>query len=168
MLSVNGVKIYIDIYYEPLGIAFECDGYVFHAELITRDRFSFERMRIRSMAMKGITYIPFSYDELEKKTEACQAHLYMLFGRFESNANTTAFMDLKVQERELLRYMNRLDRKFGTQEAAECLKCCTKASRKILRALADKQLIHPLGSGTRRHHYYELTDQAREIIQMIR
>ncbi|WP_020620007.1 hypothetical protein [Paenibacillus daejeonensis] len=168
MQSVSGVKLYIDIYYEPLGIAFECDGYVVHAELITRERFTFERMRIRSMAMKGITYIPFSYDELEKKAEACQAYLYMLLGKFESTAKSPAFMNLKIQERELLRYMSRLDRKFNARDAAQCLNYSTKASRDILRTMTAKQLIHPAGLGTQRHHYYELTDRARELILAMR
>jgi hypothetical protein len=39
VLSQTGVKIYIDVFYEPLGLAFESEGYVVHAENITRERF---------------------------------------------------------------------------------------------------------------------------------
>ncbi|MCD9023040.1 hypothetical protein [Cohnella silvisoli] len=28
-------QVYIDVYYEPLAIAFECEGFVVHAEKIT-------------------------------------------------------------------------------------------------------------------------------------
>lgn len=72
LVSASGVKIYIDIFYEPLGLAFESEGYVAHAENITRDRFSFERARVRTIAMYGYKYIPFSWDELNKKPDACQ------------------------------------------------------------------------------------------------
>ena len=48
LISINGMRMFIDVFYEPLKLAFECEGYVVHAELITRDRFNFERMRIRT------------------------------------------------------------------------------------------------------------------------
>ena len=71
--SSSGYKIYIDVFYEPLGLAFECDGFIVHAELISRDRFDMERMRIRRIVACGFVYIPFSYDELDKKPEQCRA-----------------------------------------------------------------------------------------------
>ncbi|MFS0725857.1 hypothetical protein [Paenibacillus sp. 1P07SE] len=167
ILSINNVRIFIDIFYEPLGIAFECEGYVVHAEIISRDRFTFERMRIRSMVLKGYIYLPFTYDELEKNTEVCQRFLYTMLGKLGSNA-PAAFMALSVQERELLRHMSRMNRKISNRDVAECLKYSAKGSRDVLRAMLDKQLILPVGSGTRRHHYYELTDQARELLQTTR
>ena len=57
LVSTTGVKIYVDVFYEPLGIAFESEGFVVHAENITRNRFLFERMRIRTLAMYGYKYI---------------------------------------------------------------------------------------------------------------
>lgn len=168
MLSLNGVKLYIDVFYEPLGIAFECEGFVVHSENITRERFAFERMRVRSMTVRGYTYIPFTYDELEKKQDACQTYLYTLLGRFGSSVKSGALLELRVQERELLRHVNRLDRRFNAKDAAECLNYSTRASRDILHALVAKQLILPVGLGTQRHHYYELSDSARELLQTMR
>ncbi|WP_156926720.1 hypothetical protein [Cohnella panacarvi] len=39
-VGANGERNYIDVYYEPLAIGFECEGFVPHAETITRRRFS--------------------------------------------------------------------------------------------------------------------------------
>ncbi|MBB6676392.1 hypothetical protein [Cohnella lubricantis] len=48
-VSSSGVRIYLDAYCERLQLGLECDGFVAHGEMLTRDRFSFERMRVRSM-----------------------------------------------------------------------------------------------------------------------
>lgn len=37
IISTTGVKIYIDVFYEPLELGFESEGFVVHAEGITRD-----------------------------------------------------------------------------------------------------------------------------------
>ncbi len=81
MLSLSGVKIYGDVFHPKLRIVFEEDSFVTHAEKITRDRFSFERARARTVAILGYTYFPYSRDELEKKPSFCQRNLYELIGR---------------------------------------------------------------------------------------
>ncbi|MFS0726229.1 hypothetical protein [Paenibacillus sp. 1P07SE] len=165
IMGVTGAKLYIDVYYEPLGIAFECDGFVVHAELITRDRFMFERMRIRSMAMKGIVYVPFGYDELEKKPDACRRCVYQIAGSLNSS---TDYMALRVQEREMLRYALKLTRKFNARDVAQCLRYGERASREMLHSLVKKQLIRPYRAGNQRHHYYVLTSHGHEILQHLR
>lgn len=75
-----GVKIYIDTFFDPLGFGLESEGYVVHAESITRDRFSFEKMRVRTLALHGCRYIPFSRDELDKQPDACRRSFYELLG----------------------------------------------------------------------------------------
>jgi hypothetical protein len=37
LVSTTGVKIYIDVFFQPLGIAFESEEFVAHAENITRE-----------------------------------------------------------------------------------------------------------------------------------
>lgn len=80
---------------------FECDGYVPHVELMTRDRFSFERMRVRSFALIGYKYIPFSRDEMDKKPEMCRRAVYELIGRYGGGDR---LMELPVWMREVLRH----------------------------------------------------------------
>ena len=161
IIGINGVKIYLDVFYEPLGIVFECDGYVVHAELITRDRFMFERMRMRSIAMHGYSYFPFSYDELDKKTEACSRCIFELLGRLGAPVNDP-YEELSLQERELVRYVQKINRPFTMKDVAECLNKCHMTHRKYVALLIEKQLIIKLGTNKKRYHFYQLSDKARE------
>lgn len=164
ILGVNGIKLYLDVFYKPLGIVSECDGFVVHAETITRDRFMFERMRIRSMAMQGLIYVPFSYDELDKKPDACRSSMYELLGRLGASP-AADLMILSVQERELLRYVRTLDRAFNLKDVAQCLQQSPVTNRKYISQLVNKMLLRPKDANMQRHHYYELTDHARELFR---
>jgi len=160
--SLSGVTIYVDACYEPLKIAFESEGYVPHAETITRDRFSFERMRIRTLALYGYKYIPFSWDELEKHPADCQRSVYELLGRY-SYANSMIH-ELSVYERELLRYALWLNRPFRNEDAQQCLKLGEVTCRKVLKGLLEKKLIKPAGSGLIKIRWYELDERAMDYI----
>ncbi|MCC3376101.1 hypothetical protein [Cohnella sp. REN36] len=81
MVSLSGARISIDAFYEPLGIAFEAEGYVAHHERITRDRFSFEKMRIRTFGNCDYAFYPFSWDEMDKRPEVCRRAVCELLGR---------------------------------------------------------------------------------------
>lgn len=151
IISLTGVKIYIDAFYEPLRWALESEGFVPHAQNITRDRFDFERMRVRTIAMYGYTYIPFSWDELDKKPEACRRAVYELLGRHSTEGSAPG---LSVYEREVLRYAMRLNRPLRPADVRDCLRLGTTASRQVLRNLMEKKLIHPATGTTHRHHQY--------------
>jgi len=166
-IGVNGVKLYFDVFYEPLGIVFECDGFVVHAELITRERFTFERARVRSMAMQGYIYLPFSYDELDQRSEGCRKCVYELLGRLGSSPSA-AYQALSLQEREILRHANVLQRSFTLSDVSRCLHRSHVTCRKYMYKLMEKQLISPVGSATKRHRYYELSDRARELFCALR
>ncbi|MFC5467762.1 hypothetical protein ACFPPD_03460 [Cohnella suwonensis] len=57
-------------------ILLEAEGFVAHVENITLARLDFGKMRVRSMGTLGILYVPFNFDEMDKKTEACRRQLY--------------------------------------------------------------------------------------------
>jgi hypothetical protein len=103
------VRIFVDVFYGPLGLAFESEGYVSHAGNITRDRFSFEKKRVRTIGIYGYKYIPFSWDELEKKPDECRRSVYEYLGRF-SSGHGIAYEELTVYEREVLRFAVCLNR----------------------------------------------------------
>lgn len=164
-ISSSGVRIYLDAYLKPLRLALECDGYVAHAENMTRDRFSFERMRVRSAALQGLRYFPFSYDELDKKPEACQRAMYELLGRYGSSPST-ALMTLPVNEREVLRLgWAKLGNPFTLAEVCECLLAGDNGARSILRKLVQRELIQPIGRGTQRFRSYMLTEKADRYLK---
>jgi very-short-patch-repair endonuclease len=163
MVSLTGIKIYGDFFFKTLRMIIESDGYAVHAENITRDRFSFEKMRIRTIAMYGYRYIPFSWDDLDKRPEVCRRTLYELIGRYSTNTSN-AFMELSVYERELLRFALRLHSRISLSDACYCLQMGQQPTRKVLRNLLDKQLIKPVGSGQIRHHQYELEEKGRQLL----
>lgn len=154
IMSISGVKIFIDVYEHPHSIGFESEGFVVHAENITRDRFMFERMRMRSMAMYGIKYVPFTWDELDKRAEVCRRTVFELLGRF--NTTSTAYTKLSVFEREILRYALKLNRPMRMSDACYCLQLGKDSARSVLRKLLDKKLIKPVGKGNKRFHEYIL------------
>jgi hypothetical protein len=160
LVTILGTRIFIDVFYQPLWLAFESEGFAAHAGNISRDRFSFERMRVRTLVMYGYKYVPFSWDELDKKPEACRRSLYELLGRFSS----TAEEELTVYEREVLRYALRLCRPLRLADACYCLQLGPEASRKILRKLVDKKILKPLGTGTMRLHEFILEEKAAEYL----
>ncbi|MEX2460694.1 MAG: hypothetical protein WD469_05250 [Paenibacillaceae bacterium] len=159
LISSTGVKIFIDVLYEPLGFAFESEGFGVHAENITRDRFTFERMRIRTMVMHGYKYLPFTWDELDKKSDACRRSVFELLGRFSSTAGI-AHKELTVSEREVLRYIFRLNRPLRLEDACYCLQMRPQATHQVLRKLIEKKLIKPLNKGAIRFHEYALEEKA--------
>lgn len=163
MVSTAGVKIYVDVFYEPLRIAFESEGFVPHAENITRERFSFERMRVRTMMMYGYKYVPFTWDEMDKRPEACRRSVYELLGRFAGTSGI-AYKELGVFEREVIRYALFLNKPFGLKDVCSCLHLGEEASRKVLRKLVDKELVKTLGKGKLRHHDYILGANAADYV----
>lgn len=161
--STSGVNIYIDAFYHPLQLAFESEGFVPHAEKITRDRFSFERMRVRTLGLYGYMYIPFSWDELDKQADSCKRFVYELLGKY-TGSDDPSLRELTVYEREMVRFALRTGRPFNLQDVFHCLGLKKDAARKVLKQLMEKQLIRPLGQGNQKVRAYVLDDRASTYI----
>lgn len=162
IIGTNGVKIYADVYYEPLGLVFECDGYVPHVELITRDRFSFERMRVRTFALSGYAYFPFSRDELDKKPEMCRRAVYEMLGRRGRGGG--GLRELPIHERELLRMaVDVID--FAPNDVCDWLGVRQDKARLLLRNMTLSQLLVRVGGGERRCHRYAIAEQGKELLR---
>ncbi len=163
MISLSGVKIYADVFHPMLRVAFEEDHYVTHAEMISRDRFSFERARARSVATLGYIYFPYSRDELEKKPDFCQRNLYELIGR-TGNAEGSGLYLLPVYEREVIRCALLRNKPFRTADVCDWLVVKREASRKVLRELEAKGLIQAVGGGITRCHEFMITERAVALL----
>ncbi|WP_217596351.1 hypothetical protein [Cohnella sp. GbtcB17] len=161
MIGTNGVKIYADVYYEPLGLVFECDGYVPHVELMTRDRFSFERMRVRTFALSGYAYFPFSRDELDKKPEMCRRAVYEVLGR--RGRGGVGMMELDVYERELLR-MAADSKMFTPKDVRTWLNIGHRKARGLIAGMKQSQLITRVGGSDRRDFGYMLGEKGKEML----
>jgi hypothetical protein len=163
MTSVGGAKIYADVCHTRLKIVFEEDYFVTHAEKVTRDRFSFERARARSVAILGYTYFPYSRDELERKPDFCQRNLYELIGRI-GNVEGSTIVQLPVYEREVIRCAMLHYQAFRLNEVSDWLQLKNETCRKVMRELQDKGFIHSIGGGVSRCHAFMLTDKAINLI----
>ncbi len=168
VMSLSGVKIYVDVFHRVWRVAFEADGFVVHAEKITRDRFSFERMRVRTLMNLGYRYMPFSWDELDKKPDACRRSVYEMLGRFGGNGSADrggglGWMELPVYERELIRCAWLNNRAFGMKEACEWLQVGTEAARCVIRQAEARGLLERLGGSNVRAYKYRLTNLASKL-----
>lgn len=158
MVSIIGVRIYLDMFIPRYFWAPECVGFVPHAQNITRDRFDFEQIRIQTMAINGIKYIPFSWDQLDRRPDQCRRVIYELLGRFSSSNDTIS--DLRVYEKEVIRLALFLNKPFGLREVSNCTGLKEGACRDLIRRLISKKIIKPFGKGTHRFHYYILEPDA--------
>ncbi|WP_239617459.1 hypothetical protein [Cohnella mopanensis] len=164
MVSSTGVKAYIDVHYAPLDVAFECDGFVAHSEKITRDRFDFEKTRVRTMALIGLTYKPYSKDQLDKQPDACRRSFFELIGQRSSLAGSLAMEQLSVYEREVIRYALQLMRPLRISDVNYTLQCKYDLSHKVIYQLINKRLLKPIGTGSKRYHEYILLPLAKEYL----
>ncbi|MDG0814144.1 hypothetical protein OMP40_36355 [Cohnella rhizosphaerae] len=162
IVGTNGVKIYADVFYEPLGLVFECDGYVPHVELITRDRFSFERMRVRTFALGGYAYFPFSRDELDKKIEMCRRAVYEALGR--RGRGGEGLRELPVHERELLR-MAADSTMFTPKDVRNWLDIGHRKTRELIASMKQSQLITRVGGSDCRDFGYKLGVKGKELLR---
>jgi hypothetical protein len=159
----SGVSMFVDAFYHPLNFAFESEGFAYHAEMITRDRFSFERERIRTLVWYGYHYIPFSWDELDKHPEACRRSVHELLGKYGS-AKEQAIRELSVWERETIRYVYFLNRPFRLEDVCRCLCLKEDTSRKVVRGLMEKGIVRPAGTGRVKIRLYECTELVKQYL----
>ncbi|MFC5532073.1 hypothetical protein [Cohnella yongneupensis] len=164
MRGANGERNFIDAFFEPLSIGFECEGFVPHAEMITRRRFAYEKRRVRKMAAYTYVYYPFSKDELDKEPEMCRQDLREFLGIHSIVAGSRAMEELSVYEREVLRYGIRLMRPIKLEDVKYCLGCAHEFARKVVRGLATRKLLAPVKAGKLRNHGYQLLPLAREYL----
>ncbi len=162
-VSEMGVKIYADVYHPVLRIIFEALGYVVHAEKITRQRHSFEQMRIRSFMKLGLKFMPFSWDELDQKPELCVRSIYEFLGRY-GNPTSNGWMDLPVNEREIIRCAAAHVRPFSLSDVCGWLHMTPPPARRTLRSLVGKEWIEPVGGGPQRAYQFRVTETAIKLL----
>ncbi len=158
LVSETGVKIYVDVYHRKLRIVFEAEGYVVHVEKVSRSRHSFEQMRIRSIMKLDLKYMPFSWDELDKKPEACIRSVYEALGRF-GRPDGNGWMALSVYEREIIRCGQVHSGAFTIRDVSGWLGLKPESVRKVLRSLVEKELLLMEGGSKRRFHKFRVSDK---------
>ncbi|MDQ6421848.1 hypothetical protein RB620_20680 [Paenibacillus sp. LHD-117] len=161
--SPTGVKMYVDALYIPYGFAFECEGFSVHAETITRERFNFEKSRVRTMLLSGYVYVPFTWDELDKKGQQCRSCLHELLGKYKDTHSMRA--DLSIYEREVIRYALSLRRPVGTLDLCECLGKKKDFVYRVIDSLISKGLLQSINSRTKRYRTYTVVNNGSDYIR---
>ncbi|RIX54058.1 hypothetical protein D3P08_07340 [Paenibacillus nanensis] len=157
----GGISIFLDVFYCPYRSSFECEGYSAHAETITRSRFDFEKQRIRTMLLHGITYIPFSWDELEKKGHLCRAFVQEMVAKFTSREQH----ELNIYEKEIIRAFAVSRQSFKIDEVCGLIQKKTTFSRLVVKSLIEKGLIRPARPTLKRHHEFLVEETALFYLQ---
>jgi len=152
--------LYVDAVEPESRLALESEGYVPHAQNISRERFAFERRKVRTIAANNLIYVPFSRDELEQRPEECSGSLAELIGRFKGAGLGQVYAELTVLEREVIRYGKLLLRPLKPGDVIYCLGCGRQTAYKILKKMTDKRLLSPAGNGEERYRKYCLTEKA--------
>ncbi|QMV44384.1 hypothetical protein [Cohnella cholangitidis] len=164
IVTLSGVKAYIDAFDDSFRFGFEAEGFVPHAENITRPRFDFEKQKVRSMPATFIKYIPFTFDEMDKKPDMCRRTLYELYGRYGANAKGATYHSLSLYEREVIRYAIYLCRPIRMADIRDCLQKNQDTCRIIIRQLIEKRFMRPRYDGLKRNHEYVLEEDAYKIL----
>lgn len=165
IVGPNGIRIFIDAYYRPLSIGFECEGFVAHVEKITRERHSFERSRVRTMLLNRCLYVPFSYDELDKKSSYCRSFVYEIlamhgWGAGGQGASRDSGITIDMYEREVIRHATWLNRPIRVKDVCDCLGRKEKFSHRIVQSLVAKEFLAPANLSAQRVHSYVLLPKA--------
>ncbi|MBW5444856.1 hypothetical protein GE107_02100 [Cohnella sp. CFH 77786] len=156
----SGVKVYIDALETTAALALESEGFTSHAQNITRDRFSFEKRKVRTIAANGFIYTPFSKDELESNPAECSSSFAELIGRYGGFGLEAAYKELNIYEREVIRYSKSIHRLLRPADVCFCLGSGRSFASKVLKEMEDKGLLAPAGKGVQRHRFYELTPRS--------
>ena len=166
MKGPMGVSVFGDVGLPWLRLIVEEDYYITHAEKVTRDRFSFERARARSVAVNGFIYFPYSRDELEKRPEECQRSLYELLGKIGTKEGT-GLMKLPVYEREVLRCAWLRRETFRLGHVSEWLLLGKETSRKIITEMQKKELICSVGGSSNRCYEFHISGTALQLLMRL-
>jgi len=164
VVTLTGVLAYIDVFDENFRLGLEAEGFVVHAQNATRSRFDFERNKVRSMVAQGIHYLPFSYDEMDKRPDVCRRALYEIYGRYGSYAGVGEQAKPNLYEREIIRYALWLNRPFGMKDVEDCLLKSPDICRKAIRSLVRAGLVKPNRDNLKRNHFYVLEPAASKSL----
>jgi predicted transcriptional regulator len=163
MVNSSGVKIYGDVGRPEILTIFEEDHYTTHAEKITRNRFSFERARARSVRLQGYIYFPYSREELETKPQFCQRDLYELIGRY-GNVEGAGLLKLPVYEREVIRCALLRSKSFNLTDVSTWLQLKKERCTKVMQALVSKGLVISIGGGATRFHEFMISEKGFSLL----
>ncbi|WP_168118673.1 hypothetical protein [Paenibacillus sp. HB172176] len=103
------------------------------------------------MAAQDLRYIPFSWDELDKKPELCRSSVYEILGRYNQLGEE---LKLSAYERVLLNQAWLLGEPFKLSNVMGWLGKGRYVCGRAIKSLKEKEWVLPVQRDRRRVHYY--------------
>jgi hypothetical protein len=153
----NGYR-YLDLAYMPGGAkgCIEIHGFRSHARDIEAGRFKDLCMKQALLALDDWCFLPVAYLSIREDPGVCKQLVLSFVGKFLSVETP---MELSWSEAETLRYARRQMRPFTPGELSAHLRLTEQQTRRVLRALVNKQLLE-VASGRQRYRTYQLQESA--------
>ncbi|BFT74848.1 DUF559 domain-containing protein [Paenibacillus sp. P36] len=145
-----------------LKLAIEIDGYGPHASQMSRTQFSDQWIRQNHLVIDGWKILRFSYDDVKDRPRMCEQILQQFMGRFLGRDASTN-VKLNYVEKEVIRFALNIDKAIKPNDVSALLDVGSRKSYQVLKAMTDKSLLKPAGSGRKCIRGYNLHEQAQAI-----
>ncbi|WP_284641498.1 DUF559 domain-containing protein [Paenibacillus silviterrae] len=136
-------------------ICIEIDGYKAHHSDLNRWQFADQLTRQNHLVLDGWKVLRFAYDEIKDKPRRCQQLILQMMGCWFSESQTV--LELTLEEKEVLRIAGYHHEALTPTTVAQRLRVSRNHAGKLLRRLAQLDLLRP-ASGTTRIRSYTLPD----------
>ncbi|RED51715.1 hypothetical protein DFP95_14010 [Cohnella lupini] len=120
-------------------------------------------MKIRSVGGYRFTYLPYTWDELDKRPELCLRSFYEQLGNYRTTDNKE-FHALSVYQREVLRYLLTSSGPVLVADIRRYLHLSSVPCRKILLEMTEQNLIKPIGGGAQRYHEFDIEEKGKALL----
>lgn len=146
---------YIDFAYieSHFRLAIEIDGFEWHWQSITQDKFRDHLARQNALLIDDWRLLRFSYDSVRLYPRTCQQTLQQMLGRGRDAVLEVS--KLSLEEREILRLSSRRTTPITVKQVCDWLNVRPKHAQELLRGLAEKHWLEP-ASGKLRITSYTL------------
>jgi hypothetical protein len=131
-------------------ICIEIDGFGPHWQNMSLEKFSDDRTRQNYLSMERWIILRFSYDDIVNHPRQCQQILQQQLGLLLGNQSN---VHLNHYEQEVVRYGLKTNGILNIHEIHDHLMISDKAARILLRSMAQKNLLRPIGGPMRIHSY---------------
>ncbi|MEC0229454.1 DNA-binding response regulator [Paenibacillus alba] len=142
-------------FHHALKLAIEIDGYGPHSTQITRTQFADQWIRQNHLIIDGWKILRFSFDDVKDRPRMCEQILQQFMGRFLSG-RTLVDITINHIESEIIRLALSGNGVIKPSDVSHLLHFGIKKSCDILKAMTEKRLLKPAGSGTKCIRSYRL------------
>jgi very-short-patch-repair endonuclease len=132
-------------------VCIEIDGYNAHHKDLNRWQFADQLTRQNHLILDGWKILRFAYDEVKEKPRRCQQLILQMMGRWFGEEHSS--IALTLEEREILRIAGQTNEPLLPKTISLRLHISRNHAGKLLRRLAQMELLRPASGRTRIRSY---------------